>query len=130
MVLIRVAGSGGAGLELPLSLALGLRLVEIALDPELVPLLGDQLRDGGDLRHLEGAAEGLGEGRQLRRQQATDALMQGSDGGRIERGIRGRLSLGRLSLGGRQPPYHAVRGSVGACCLGPYPPGPIRSLSQ
>ena len=104
MALIRVASSGGAGLELPLSLALGLPLSlrEIALDPELVPLLGDQLGDGGDLRrHLEGAAEGLGEGRQLRGQQAPDALMQGADGGRIERGIRGRLGLGRRSLSGR-----------------------------
>jgi hypothetical protein len=56
---------------------MGLRLVEVALDPELVALLGDQLRNGGDLSgHLEGAAEGLGEGRQLRRQQAADALSE------------------------------------------------------
>jgi hypothetical protein len=46
-VLISVAGSGGAGLEL--TLALGLGLGEVALDPELVPLLGDQLSDGGDV---------------------------------------------------------------------------------
>jgi hypothetical protein len=38
VVLINVAGSGGAGLELPL--ALGLGLGEVALDPELVALLG------------------------------------------------------------------------------------------
>jgi hypothetical protein len=75
MVLISVASSGGAGLELPLSLALGLR--EVALNPELVPLLGDQLRDGRDVGgHLEGAAEGLREGRQLRGQQAPDALWE------------------------------------------------------
>jgi hypothetical protein len=103
MVLISVASSSGAGLELPLaldlSLGVGLRLVEVALDPELVPLLGDQLRNGGDLsRHLEGTAEGLGEGRQLRRQQAADALMQRADGVRIQRGIGSRLGLGRLSL--------------------------------
>ncbi len=49
MVLISVAGSGGAGLELTLAQALGLGLVEVALDPELVPLLGDQLGDGGDV---------------------------------------------------------------------------------
>jgi hypothetical protein len=62
---------------LPLSLALGLRLLEVALDPELVPLLSDQLGDGEDVRrHLEGAAEGLGEGRQLRGQQAPDALWE------------------------------------------------------
>jgi hypothetical protein len=47
VVLIRVAGSGGAGLELPLRLGLPLGVGEIALDPELVPLLGDQLGDGG-----------------------------------------------------------------------------------
>ena len=92
MVLISVASSGGMRLKLPLSLALGLR--EVAVNPELVALLGDQLGDGGDLsRHLEGAAEGLREGRQLRRLQAADALMQGADGGRIQRGIRGRLGL-------------------------------------
>ena len=74
MLRISLAGSGGAGLELGLRLPLGLG--EVALDPELVPLLGDQLRDGGDLRwHLEGAAEGLGEGRQLRRQQTADARL-------------------------------------------------------
>ena len=100
MVGISVASSGGAGLELGLRLPLGLG--EVALNPEQVPLLGDQLRDGGDLRwHLEGAAEGLGEGRQLRGQQAPDALMERADGGRIERGIRGRLGLGRRSLSGR-----------------------------
>jgi antitoxin VapB len=70
VVLISVAGSGGAGRELALALGLGLPLAlglgEVALDPELVPLLGDQLGDGGDVGgHLEGAAEGLGEGRQL-----------------------------------------------------------------
>jgi hypothetical protein len=35
-VLISLAGSGGAGLELPLALGLALGLVEVALDPELV----------------------------------------------------------------------------------------------
>ncbi len=99
MVGIRVASSGGAGLELGLSLSWPLGLREIALDPELVPLLGDQLRDGRDVSgHLEGAAEGLGEGRQLGRQQAPDALMQRANGGRIQRGIGCRLGLGWLSL--------------------------------
>jgi hypothetical protein len=70
-----VARSGGAGLELGLRLPLGLG--EVALDPELVPLLGNQLSDGGDLRwHLEGAAESLREGRQLRGQQAPDAFWE------------------------------------------------------
>ena len=79
-MLISVAGSGGAGLELALGLALC--LVEVALDPELVPLLGDQLSDGGDVGgHMEGAAEGLGEGHQLGRQQTADALLGGGAGG-------------------------------------------------
>ncbi len=80
-VLISVAGSGGAGLELPLALAQALGLVEVALNPELVPLPGDQLGDGGDLRwHLEGAAEGLGEGSQLR-MRSWSVLMVGKSSG-------------------------------------------------
>ncbi len=55
MVLISFARlSGGADLKLPLALALG--LIDAALDPELVWLLGYQLGHGGtDCGHLEGA---------------------------------------------------------------------------
>jgi hypothetical protein len=52
-------------------------MVEVTLNPELVALLGDQPGDRGDLGgHLEGAAESLGEGRQLRGQQAADPLWE------------------------------------------------------
>ncbi len=58
---ISVPASGSAGLRLPQPLR------QVLLNPGPVALLRDQPRNGGDVRrHLEGATEGLGEGRQLR----------------------------------------------------------------
>ena len=60
------------------------------LNPEAMAVLGDQPSDGGNgVGHLEGTAEGAREGRQLRRQQGPDALLQGCDGGWIEGGLVG-----------------------------------------
>ncbi len=70
--------SGGACL---LVLALELWALEPAqeiLNPEAMAVFGDQPGDGGGgVGHLEGTAEGSGEGSQLRRQQGPDALLQG-----------------------------------------------------
>ncbi len=52
----RIAGPSAAGPFWMLPLTLGLRLIEAALDPELVPLLGDQLAchlDQGTFAHAE-----------------------------------------------------------------------------
>ena len=74
-------GSGGAGMGLALIEALG----QVALDPEGMALLSDQLGDrGGGFGHLEGDAEGAGEGCQLVRQQASDPFLDRADGGRIQ----------------------------------------------
>ena len=103
----------------------GRPLCQEVLNPEAMALLGEQPSDGGGgVGHLEGIAKGGGEGRQLRRQQDPDPLLQGSDGGWIDGGLAGRAGgpdrgTVRRRLGPGSPPVGAWRwqpGSWSAWC--------------